>query len=320
MRCDVLRTPAELQKIEPEWDALWRRAPGATPFQSPHWILPWLRHFGGDELYSVAVRDGDQLSALAPLYILRDEDSGESLGLLLGTGITDYLDALGDGDAFIAQAMGEADCQMWDLQQLRPSSSLLSTPVPAGWTESRDAMDPCPVLPLADFEQRLSTGFRKNLRYYRRSLERKGEVVYESATAENLGELLAALYELHAARWRQRGLPGVLADDVIQRFHGEVARRMLAAGALRMYAIRHGGRIIAVFYGFAHLGTTYYYLSGYDPAFEKLSIGTLLVAHAVERAAAEGGQTFDFLRGAEEYKYAWGAEDRVNQRRMLIRG
>ena len=95
---------------------------------------------------------------------------------------------------------------------------------------------------------------------------------------------------------------------------------MLDAGALRMYAMRIDGRIVAVFYGFAHQGTTYYYLSGYDPALEKLSIGTLLVAHAVEQAVAEGGHTFDFLRGAEEYKYAWGAEDRMNQRRMLIRG
>jgi CelD/BcsL family acetyltransferase involved in cellulose biosynthesis len=27
-------------------------------------------------------------------------------------------------------------------------------------------------------------------------------------------------------------------------------------------------------------------------------------------AVLEGAQTFDFLRGAEPYKYAWGARDR----------
>ena len=111
-----------------------------------------------------------------------------------------------------------------------------------------------------------------------------------------------------------------LGDDVVQRFHRDAARRMLAAGALRLYATRLAGRVVAVFYGFALGGTTYYYLSGYDPELEKLSIGTLIVAHAMEEAVREGAAVFDFLRGAEEYKFAWGATERMNRRRQWIRG
>jgi CelD/BcsL family acetyltransferase involved in cellulose biosynthesis len=66
-------------------------------------------------------------------------------------------------------------------------------------------------------------------------------------------------------------------------------------------------------------GIVYYYLSGYDPDLEKQSIGTILVAHAVEQAVRDGATTFDFLRGAEEYKYAWGATDRMNRRRQLFK-
>ena len=29
---------------------LWRRAPAATPFQAPAWLIPWWRHFGNGEL------------------------------------------------------------------------------------------------------------------------------------------------------------------------------------------------------------------------------------------------------------------------------
>jgi len=87
-----------------------------------------------------------------------------------------------------------------------------------------------------------------------------------------------------------------------------------------MYATRCNDRIVAVFYGFALHDTVYYYLSGYDPDLEKLSIGTILVAHAVEQAVRDGAQTFDFLRGAEEYKYTWGATDRMNRRRQLFKG
>ncbi len=305
----LITSPDELTAIAPEWLALCRRTPNATPFQTPMWLLPWWAHFGSDEL---AVIKTDH--ALAPLYIVRDGD--ESLGMFLGTGNSDYLDVVGDA----AEVMGELaslDCQMWDLQQLRPSSTMLSAALPEGWSDNVEEHDVCPILPLDDFQP--SAHAQKKLRYYRRALARAGEVRVESAGAESLGELTEALFALHAARWQRRGLPGVLADDVVQRFTRDVARRMLDAGALRMYAIRLDARIVAVFYGFALGDTVYYYLSGYDPELEKLSIGTLIVAHAVEEAVRGGAATFDFLRGAEEYKYAWGAKDRRNQRRQLFR-
>ena len=214
--------------------------------------------------------------------------------------------------------MSKLDCQLWDLQQLRPSSTMLTCALPDGWSDSVGDHDVCLALSLTELD--LSTHFRKKIRYYRRALARLGEVRVESATAANLDELLDALFALHAARWQQRGLPGVLADGAVQQFTRDVARRMLAAGALRMYAARVGERIAAVFYGFALGDTVYYYLGGYDPALEKLSIGTLIVAHAVDEAVRDGAATFDFLRGAEEYKYAWGAKDRMNRRRQIFRG
>lgn len=317
MPVEVIDSVAGLEQIAPRWEALWRADGNATPFQSPQWLLPWWKHFGSDTPHVIASSSSEGvLDALAPLYILRDEESGESLGLFLGTGNSDYLDILGDASKLM-EPITRADCQLWDLQQLRPSSGLLNVALPEGWSDNIEDQDPCPVLSIE--ENPLSTHAQKKLRYFRRCLEREGDVRYESATAESLDTLLDALYELHAARWQKRGLPGVLADEVTQSFHREAARRMLDAGALRMYAIRVNERIVAVFYGFAHHGTVYYYLSGYDPTLEKLSIGNVIVAHAIENAVSEGAKTFDFLRGAEEYKYSWGAKDRMNRRRQLFR-
>lgn len=318
---DVLTSHDQLTALAPAWEALWRRSPQSTPFQSPQWLLPWLRHYGDSgELQAIVTRDGDTLTSLAPLYVLREDD--ESLGMLLGTGISDYLDMLGENGA-VLDALRDIDCQLWDLQQLRPSSLLMSAPLPAGLGENVEDQEPCPVLSLenagAELEGLLSTHARKKLRYYRRSLARLGDVRVEAASETNLDELLEALYRLHAARWQQRNLPGVLADPTIQQFHREAARGFLGAGALRMYATRVNERIVAVFYGFAHGGTVYYYLSGYEPELEKLSIGTLIVAHALETAVRDGAAEFDFLRGAEEYKYVWGAKDRMNRRRQIYR-
>ena len=310
MQAEVIGDIAKLEALAPEWLELWRRSPDATPFQSPMWLLPWWRHFGSNDLYAIAIRNDGRLTALAPLYIIR-EDS-ESLGLFIGTGISDYLDVI--GDAPFVEHIARADCQIWDFQQLRASSPILLAPLPDGWSENIEDQDPCLVLPLAELS--LSTHSQKKLRYYRRRLD---PVTIEEATQETLETLLRSLFDLHAARWQKRGMPGMLADDVIQQFHREVAKAMLDAGALRMYALRSGDRIVAVFYGFAGASTVYYYLSGYDPELEKLSPGTLIVAHAVESAVRDGATTFDFLRGAEEYKSSWGAKPRMNKRRQLIK-
>ena len=314
----VIETPEELERLCPEWLELWRRSPGATPFQSPMWLLPWWRAFGSDALSTIVARDASgALTGVLPLYIVRDGD--ESLGMFLGSGNSDYLDAIGSADL---APLADLDCQLWDLQQLRPTSPLLNAPLPSGLADRVLDHDRCPILPIEnagdELQNLISTHFRKKIRYYRRALERIAPVTTESPTSETLEVFIDALYALHAARWQKRGLPGVLDDDVVQRFHREAARGLLDTGALRMYAIRLGERIAAVFYGFAHAGTVYYYLSGYDPELERLSIGTLIVAHAIEQAVREGAATFDFLRGAEEYKYAWGAKDRMNRRRQLF--
>jgi CelD/BcsL family acetyltransferase involved in cellulose biosynthesis len=308
-----------LAALEDEWLELCGRTLDATPFQTPMWLLPWWRAFGSDDLAVITARNESGLEALAPLYVIRDED--ESLGVFLGTGISDYLDVIGDASLIVPQMAG-INCQMWDLQQLRPSSSLLPASLPEGWSENVEDQEPCPTLTIEgkQIATLISTHFQKKIRYYRRALARMGDVIVETPTTKTLDDLLTALFDLHAARWKRRNLPGVLADDTTQRFHRDVARRMLETGMLRMYATRVAGRIVAVFYGFALHGTIYYYLSGYDPDLEKLSIGTLIVAHAIEEAINDGATTFDFLRGAEEYKYAWGATDRMNRRRQLFKG
>src|SRR6266576_768177 len=135
MPVDILDTADALERIAPAWDALWRRSTDATPFQSPQWLLPWWKHFGSDTPYVIAASSNGLLDALAPLYILRDPETSESLGMFLGTGNSDYLDVI-----------AAADCQLWDLQQLRPSSSMLGVPLADGWSDNVEDQDPCPIL------------------------------------------------------------------------------------------------------------------------------------------------------------------------------
>jgi len=71
---------AELCALKQEWADLWVRSPGATPFQSPEWLLPWWTHlFGGGEMWTIAVRENavrenavrenGRLIGLAPMFM-----------------------------------------------------------------------------------------------------------------------------------------------------------------------------------------------------------------------------------------------------------
>jgi CelD/BcsL family acetyltransferase involved in cellulose biosynthesis len=199
--------------------------------------------------------------------------------------------------------------------------------VPAGWQDQIGESDPCPVLTLPDTAEALalhvSRSLLHNLAYYRRRAARSGSVRAELADARSLDEIHAALVRLHGARWSRRGMPGVLADDMVRRWHADAMHGLLDLGVLRLHALRLDGRIIAACYVLQDRkrpgARAYYYLGGFDPAYERLSPGTIVIAHAVEEAIREGAATFDFLRGREPYKYLWGAADRPTYRRGLTR-
>jgi hypothetical protein len=73
---ECVRDLGGLAALRPEWRALWRRCPAATPFQSPAWLLPWWRHLGGGELLAIAVRDGERLVGDGPLAATKEQLAG----------------------------------------------------------------------------------------------------------------------------------------------------------------------------------------------------------------------------------------------------
>jgi len=142
---------------------------------------------------------------------------------------------------------------------------------------------------------------------------------YDTAASGTLREAMEELFALHNARWRRRGVSGAFAGARIQAFHHDVAAQFLDRGWLRLHRLKLDGQTRAAFYCF-QLGTrVYYYLSGFDVAFGKYSIGNVLMAQAIETAIADGAREFDLLRGDEAYKFAWKAEDRRTMRLIMGR-
>jgi CelD/BcsL family acetyltransferase involved in cellulose biosynthesis len=158
---------------------------------------------------------------------------------------------------------------------------------------------------------------RRSLRKAGARLADDGPVRIETATTQTLDHFSDALFRLHLARWESLGSTGVLDQEKIRSFHRAAMGRMFAGGRLRFYATFWRDRIIAVVHALTHTDSTYAYLGGFEPGLEQYSSGSVLLAHAIEQAIAEGKRLFDFLRGAERYKYSWGAVDRTTYRIQL---
>jgi CelD/BcsL family acetyltransferase involved in cellulose biosynthesis/ribosomal protein S18 acetylase RimI-like enzyme len=328
---EEINSSQALEAVRPQWQALWRADRAATPFQSPSWLIPWWNHIGTGELCALAVRaaigsSAGRLVGFVPLYIYTQPGSGSRDVFPLGVATTDYLDGIfapGWADCSAAAVLAHLDrCRdRWDvldLQQLRAGSPLLTVPRPSGWIEQTSCGEPCLVLPLpasaTELPACIPPRLLHNLHYYRDRGARQGDLSFECADRSNLAELFEAQLALHRARWSTRGEKGVLDSEEVQAAHRMAMPQLLADGSLRLYALRLDGRIIATLYALSDDRSrsnprVYYYLGGMDPAFEKLSPGTLLIGHAIEQAIDQGAGAFDFLRGQEQYKYLWGGHD-----------
>jgi CelD/BcsL family acetyltransferase involved in cellulose biosynthesis len=316
--------------LEAEWREVWRRDSAATPFEGPDWLLPWTKWvWGGGRLHVLAIRDQRDLVAVAPFFLWGYGRTPEIIRVsLLGGGITDHLgmvarpefelDAARATFEHLAALTGE--WHVCDLQELRPGTPLLRVDLPPGIALQDGPCGVCPVISLPrrwdELLASIDARFRRNLRVAENRLREAG-AEFMAVPPDGCREAMHALIRLHEARWRERRETGMLADGALQSFHMDASARLAREGLMRLYTLRIGGAIVAVQYNLWRNGRVYSYLSGFDPAQRRSSPGAALLAFSIRCAIEEGATHFDFLRNREDFKYQWGARDRVN-RKLIV--
>lgn len=318
---------AALEALAADWGALLDADPEASPFQSPEWLLAWRRAFlRRDTLWVLALRRGPVLAGLGAFFIHRAADGSRQL-TLMGNGLSDRQDLLArpQDRSAAAAAVGRriAERRDWDradFRDLPDGSPFLTMQLGDGLKERVEPEAPCPTLRLhASPVAALPKSRRGDLRRCARRLQETAPLRFLRTDRGRRRAHLDALVRLHGARWRAQGQAGVLSEEAVTAFHEEATRGLEARGWLRLEVLAHGERIIAAHYGLRRGERGYSYLHAFDPALAAFGPGWLLMAHSLDAAWAEGVRTFDFLRGAEAYKYAWGARDRPQWRRRVWR-
>ncbi|HEY7678864.1 MAG TPA: GNAT family N-acetyltransferase, partial [Candidatus Methylomirabilis sp.] len=325
LRVEVLNGAEGLAGLREEWEALWAAA-GAGVFMSWEWMATWWRHYGaGRELHLIAVRDaGGDLVGVAPLMWGIRRYRGLPLRAieLLGAGgkvSPDLMDILAlpqradeVGHAVWIHLAGRASWDLLELDNVEAGAAAASALAMAArrdglvWEIKAKASCPFIMLP-ATWEAYLAgrgSATRYDLRRKVRAIRRGHDVKLERAEdAPGLANAMEALFDLHAARWRTRGETGSFDRDPRNRaFHQAMAAAAQGRGWLRLYFLNVDGRRVAAFIGYEVGGRLSYYQLGWDPAWGRWSVGTVLIAEVLRDAIARGVKEFDFLRRAEAYK------------------
>lgn len=322
-----------LASLGPEWNELLAASSVTSPFLTWAWVSAWLDTLGSKADLEVHVaRDADDghLLGIAPFHVVATRRAGipvRELRLIPGGSTApDHLDLIVRASAGspVAHALWAAveRSGRWDLLDLDGAAE-------GGHLDrlalrrDRDLPEriPVPYLPLVeDWDEvsaRFSKSHRQNIGRYSRKLDAEaGAPVTERMIADHpdLDTTLDRLVEMHQAIRTSKGDRGLFADDETTRFLRTAAHRLLDAGRLRMWRLDVGDDAIAVIWCMRAFDTVAFYTTGFDAAWGKYGPGRRIMARAIQSAAAEGASEFDFLRGDEAYKQAWGTEIRYESR------
>lgn len=336
LKVSVVGNENGLENLHEGWDDLIERCPDATIFQSWEWALAWHRHMGkGKDLKVLCVRDEEKLVGIAPFEVHRYSVVPFRYLRLIGTGMSDYLGFLLDGSvaekAFTAildwLEENKSSWDMLDLQQISEESPMIRTNAGPNadddWLIQRSEQDSCHFIKIPDSWDkvlaRVGKKTRFNLRYYGRLLSKDfNSVEYCTfppapqlySASMPLSEWMQAFFQLHQSRWEMIGEPAVASDAERKDFLLEVAHRLADRGQLFMVGLKLNGQLAAVNIGFAMKNRAYYYLGGFNPEYNKYSLGTVLLEHYIKQAQELGLKEFNLLSGNDTFKERWEAQSR----------
>ncbi|MBW1602192.1 GNAT family N-acetyltransferase [Streptomyces sp. JJ66] len=319
--------PQTFAELGPRWDALHRRSPSVTPFQSHAWLHSWWLSYGRPgRLRLVLVHRGTDLVAAAPLRLAYRP---VPVLLPLGGPISDFFDVLldpscQDAPAALQRGLRQAAAgAVIDLREVRPGAN--AERLFRHWPGPRSRLcdSVClelPGAPLDTLLERLPGRQARRFRAKLRKLDALG-VTERVVPADEVPGAVATLLRLHGLQWRGRG---VTPEHLRPRFAEHLtraARQMARNGDAVLTEYHLDGEVVATDVTLLSADLAGGYLYGAHPGLRerKVDITTMLLRHDAQQVTASGRRVLSLLRGTEPYKLHWRPVTVTNQRFLLAR-
>jgi CelD/BcsL family acetyltransferase involved in cellulose biosynthesis len=337
VRIDVIESNTDFEKIRENWDRVYADDPHAQYFLSWQWLYGYLHR--RDRWFILALREkepGSPYVAFFPLRLSTKQDPKTGICtddiIMAGNHAADYTGILCD-PAYEARAIEGFTIFLRDQSWTHIRLDNFSGPVERHDAFVRALRGPdighkrisrvdtknidhavCPVVTLPDsweayLETKLSSQTRQKLRRFLRQIEGDDAYRITIASAETIERDLDVLFKLWHAKWHLE--KGDRIEAIIASAR-EVLMDTFRSGDLRLFVLWHDERPLGAIANMLdhEKKSVLFYIAGRDEEWKTPSPGLVLHGHAIRLAISEGYRTYDFLRGNEIYKYAFGVDDR----------
>jgi CelD/BcsL family acetyltransferase involved in cellulose biosynthesis len=324
MDVELITDPEALPDLKPQWDDLLSRCGHVTPFMTYEWLTTWWKHFGRPgALRVVCARDGDRLVGMAPLERSRITVRGLPLFRclsIIGGKEADYKGMPLDRERRWEAA--EAILQLcvdgipgWDLLLTRglhqdsPTNYLLPV-ICSKLKLSHRAWSGavCPYVPLQGSGPDTWSAYRRRgiistfLRARNRLQQRLGATTYIRDGPDAVGAMEEFL-RLHEAGWRDRGGSQAIPGGKWWALHRDMAAACRDSRLVKIALLETSEGAIAAEYLLVWGPRAHVYLGGVDPAYRKMSPGSVIRLQVMDEFAKQGYDEVDIMRGDEAYKF-----------------
>lgn len=317
------------RNLEPSWRALERLPGSHNPFLAWEWVRPWVENVIGDRVRTVVISDGDEVVALAPFcrrsYWLLPGVRAVALQLAGPREFQHVFEAREvlaapgrHADAFAAMrdqllAAPEADWVEFSAAESRA----------AAWDDVLSHIDsrrvdvsevPMPILQLQetwpDLRSQLRRNIKESIRHSYNSLRRAGCSYTFSVAGDPTAatSCLDTFLRLHTLRSQVRDRVyhhDQFAPEQLRTFLRRAVEALMNAGRLEFCTVDIGGETVASRICLHADGRLYLYYSGFDPAWWRYGVMTLLVTERIKLAMDEGIRSINFSPGLDQSKERW---------------
>lgn len=152
------------------------------------------------------------------------------------------------------------------------------------------------------WEEHLAGLERKYRKELKRKFKRLNEIKHEFIIEDKLEEFVR-LHRLSDPKKNK------FMSEPMANFFKDVYKAKISGWQSSLNFLKVEDKYAAGIISFVSQDEWWLYNSGYDPQFSFYSVGLLLKAWSIRQAIESGKKKYDFLRGAERYKYELGGKD-----------
>ncbi len=289
----------------------------ASVFVLPDWLQAWWQVFGsGAELFLPAVWQGESIIGIAPFLVKE-----KTVSFVGSADVCDYLDFIvapgKERDFFstLLDDLREKGINHLDLNPVRYDSAVLTQLAniarDRGYGVLCNSEDVSLELDLPPtWDEYLAILTAKQRHEVKRKLRRLWEAGNVEHRCLEVGQEIEDYLDIFLKLFpMSREDKANFMTPQMESFFKYLAKAMAEIGLLRFGIIELDNQPAAMTIGFDYKDAHYLYNSAYDPQFNYLSVGLLCKVLCLKESIEKGKKKWDFLKGAEAYKYHLGGRE-----------